>query len=61
MVRRRACGASARQPSHESEGARWFTEPKLAYGERRLVAQIFPSWNRVSDWLTDAEGYAAVA
>jgi hypothetical protein len=29
--------------------------------ERRLVAQIFPRWNRVADWLREAEGYAAAA
>ena len=34
-VRLRAWSASARQPSRE--GIRWFTEPKLAEGERRLV------------------------
>jgi hypothetical protein len=26
-----------------------------------MVAQIFPRWNRVADWLREAEGYAAAA
>jgi hypothetical protein len=26
-----------------------------------VVAQIFPRWNRVADWLREAEGYAAAA
>jgi hypothetical protein len=26
-----------------------------------LVAQIFPRWNRVADWLREAEGYSQAA
>jgi len=35
--------------------------PKLGEAERRMVDQIFPSWTRMSDWLLEAEGYAAAA
>lgn len=43
--------------------------PLLGFGEtafalhheRRLVDQTFPGWNRVEDWLREAEGYAAAA
>lgn len=30
-------------------------------GNERLVAQICPRWNRVADWLREAESYAAAA
>jgi hypothetical protein len=29
--------------------------------ERRMVAQICPRWNRLADWLREAERYAAAA
>jgi hypothetical protein len=30
-------------------------------GSNDLVAQIFPRWNRVADWLREAEGYSQAA
>jgi hypothetical protein len=27
----------------------------------RMVDQIFPRWNRVEDWLREAEGYSRAA
>jgi hypothetical protein len=43
------------------------TAPAFSYlreietGNEKLVAQIFPRWNRVADWLREAEGYSRVA
>ena len=35
----------------------WFTEPKLAeVRERRLVDQIFTSWNLLISWLRRIDG-----
>ncbi len=36
-------------------------EPKLGEAERRLVAKIFPRWNRVADWLREAERFSTTA
>ena len=45
-----ANAASARHPSPE-ETLAWFTEPKLAEGERRMVDQTSAGWNRLTLWL----------
>ena len=33
----------------------WFTEPKLAEGERRMVDLTSASWNRVVPWMRQLE------
>ena len=33
----------------------------LGKRERRMVAQIFPRWNRVADWLREAERFSTAA
>jgi ankyrin repeat protein len=38
-----------------------FTEPKLAVGERRLVAQICPRWNHMQPWFELAEAFRSAA
>ena len=43
------------------------TAPAFSYlrpieaGNEGLVAQIFPRWNRVADWLREAERYSTAA
>jgi hypothetical protein len=39
----------------------WFTEPKLAEGERRMVAQIYPRWNPLTSWMRQIEDFQRVA
>jgi hypothetical protein len=39
-----------------SQRLAWFTEPKLAVGERRMADQNSASWNRMISWLRDVEG-----
>jgi hypothetical protein len=43
------------------------TAPAFSYlrtiedGNERMVAQIFPRWNRVADWLREAERFSTAA
>jgi hypothetical protein len=43
------------------------TAPVFSYlrriegGNEGLVAQIFPRWNRMAEWLREAEGYSRAA
>jgi hypothetical protein len=39
----------------------WFTEPKLAEGERRMVDQIFPRWNPLTSWMRQIEDFQRAA
>jgi hypothetical protein len=39
----------------------WFTEPKLAEGERRMVDQTRASWNRIARWLGRMEALRVAA
>jgi len=38
----------------------WFTEPKLAEGERRMVAQNSASWNRVVLWMRQLKSLSSL-
>jgi hypothetical protein len=42
-------------------GLAWFTEPKLAEGERRKVDQTGASWNQIAKWLHGIEALRGVA
>ena len=39
----------------------WFTEPKLAEGERRMVDQNSVSWNQIAGWLRQLDHIRAAA
>jgi hypothetical protein len=39
----------------------WFTEPKLAEGERRMVDQNSASWNRAVLWMRQLETLSQVS
>jgi hypothetical protein len=58
-ARLRHFAATARHPSRglPSRSSRFGRYKR----ERRMVAQIFPRWNRVEDWLKEAEGYSRAA
>jgi hypothetical protein len=36
-----------------SQRLAWFTEPRLAVGERRMVDQSSAGWNQLAMWLRD--------
>jgi hypothetical protein len=60
-----ACRAEARSEAKQARlrvaSRRYAAASFACIHERRMVAQICPRWNRVADWLREAEWFSTAA
>jgi hypothetical protein len=56
----RDCLRGARNATGSIDEVGWRFQ-SFGINNLEMVDQIFPRWNRVANWLREAEGYAAAA